>query len=113
MAGLRPGHPRLSCASEGKAWIPGFADKFTLSAQARLSGLGHDELHYVAPFHWLQCESDSRSCLRDGRCTGCCRLSRREPVLEPLNHDKKRRNEQHGEAGGSDHAAEYGDADRL
>jgi hypothetical protein len=33
MAGLRPGHPRLSCLSAAKTWMPGIADKFTQSAQ--------------------------------------------------------------------------------
>jgi hypothetical protein len=36
MAGLRPGHPRLSCLNAAKTWMPGIADKFTQSAQGRL-----------------------------------------------------------------------------
>src|SRR6267142_3906222 len=36
MAGLRPGHPRLSCLDAAKTWMPGIADKFTQSAQGRL-----------------------------------------------------------------------------
>jgi hypothetical protein len=36
MAGLRPGHPRLSCPGSAKTWMPGIADKFTQSAQDRL-----------------------------------------------------------------------------
>src|SRR5258705_6868820 len=36
MAGLRPGHPRLSCLDAPKTWMPGIADKFTQSAQGRL-----------------------------------------------------------------------------
>ena len=36
MAVLRPGHPRLSCSTAAKTWMPGIADKFTQSAQGRL-----------------------------------------------------------------------------
>jgi hypothetical protein len=43
MAGLRPGHPRLSCVSEEKTWMPGIADKFTQSAQRQTALAGHDE----------------------------------------------------------------------
>src|SRR6266567_2620661 len=35
MAGLRPGHPRLSCLNAAKTWMPG----------TRLHKAGHDELH--------------------------------------------------------------------
>src|ERR1700682_2155193 len=38
-----PGHPRLSCASEEKTWMPGIADKFTQSAQRQTALAGHDE----------------------------------------------------------------------
>jgi len=46
MAGLRPGHPRLSCSSEAKTWMPGTGPGMTSSASAR-------------HFHWLLFKSDS------------------------------------------------------
>src|SRR6202171_380386 len=60
MAGLRPGHPRLSCLDAAKTWVPGIADKVTQSAPARLlwpgmrnstrpDGLERDEIR-LGPF---------------------------------------------------------------
>src|ERR1700688_1796712 len=35
MAGLRPGHPRLSCSYEAKTWMPGTRPGMTTSEQPR------------------------------------------------------------------------------
>jgi hypothetical protein len=35
MAGLRPGHPRLSCSIEAKTWMPGTRPGMTNSASER------------------------------------------------------------------------------
>src|SRR5262245_63921349 len=49
-----------------------------------------------------------RGCL--GRWFG---LARGAPFLETPHHNEERRHEQHGKAGRGDHAAKYGNADRL
>src|SRR5258705_13243946 len=52
-----PGHPRLSCSSEAKTWMPGTRPGMTTFC-------------YKALFHWLHCESESevrRRSLSSGR----------------------------------------------
>jgi hypothetical protein len=45
-ARLRPGHPRLSCLSEARTWMPGTSPGMTSFAKG-------------ADFYWLHFESDS------------------------------------------------------
>src|SRR6266851_6708060 len=51
MAGLRPGHPRLSCLNAVKTWMPGIRPGMTSFAIKPL-------------FRWLHFESDSQDTLQ-------------------------------------------------
>src|SRR5258707_7329749 len=66
MAGLRPGHPGLSCSIEAKTWMPG-------------TKAGHDELCLRAPFRWLLFESGSQDHIAKFRSTP----RHRPPSLSP------------------------------
>jgi hypothetical protein len=48
MAGLRPGHPRLSCFGAVKAWMPRHK-------------AGHDEPNGDLQFHWTLFRPDSEA----------------------------------------------------
>jgi hypothetical protein len=43
MAGLRPGHPRLSCFSAAKTWMPGTGPDMTNWFRDGRDKPGHDE----------------------------------------------------------------------
>jgi hypothetical protein len=74
MAGLCPGHPRLSYLSGATTWMPDIADKFTQSAQGRLRRPGMTSFTTETDFYWLLYESLRSALLRASRRIGRPRL---------------------------------------